>query len=54
MSIIHGGVDKEELIIKSTLDLSNSDITSITDKFIEKYDIDKNSFLSEKNRTYYG
>ncbi len=48
MSIIHGGVDKEELIIKSTLDLSNSDITSITDKFIEKYDIDKNSFLSEK------
>lgn len=48
MSIIHGGNEKEELIIKSTLDLSNNDITSITEAFEEKYNIDSKNILSEK------
>ena len=47
-SILHGGENKDELIIKSTLDLSNDDTAAIISKFIEKYDIDKNNFLSEK------
>lgn len=48
MSIIHGGEKQEELIIKSTLDLSNKDVSSITENFKDKYDIDNESVLSEK------
>lgn len=48
MSIIHGGNAKEELIIKSTLDLSNNDISTITESFAKKYNIDTKSVLSEK------
>ena len=47
-NILHAGENKDELIIKSTLDLSNDDTAAIISKFIEKYDIDKNNFLSEK------
>lgn len=47
-SILHAGSNQEGLIIKSTLDLSNEDTTSIINKFIEKYDIDKNGFQSKK------
>lgn len=50
MSIIHGGTDKHELIIKSTLDLSNADISAIGDKFAEVYNVDKkNNIQSDKN-----
>lgn len=48
MSIIHGGVSKHELIIKSTKDLSNKDINLISESFTEKHDVDKNNFKSEK------
>jgi preprotein translocase subunit SecF len=47
-SIIHAGADKEELIIKSTLDLSNEDISSIVDSFVAKYDMDDNNFQTQK------
>ena len=47
-SILHGGANKEELIVKSTLDLSNDDTNSIINSFVEKYNIDKNKFQSEK------
>lgn len=48
ISILHGGEDKKELIIKSTLDLSNKDINNITEKFEDKYDINSESILSDK------
>ena len=47
-SVVHAGDNKEEIIIKSTLDLSNDDTTDIIDQFIEKYDIEKGSFESKK------
>ena len=47
-SILHGGENKDELIIKSTLDLPNDETAAIIAKFIDKYDLDKNSFMSEK------
>lgn len=48
MSIIHGGENKDELIIKSTEDLSNKEITSISESFKEVHGIDKKNFKSEK------
>ena len=53
-SILHAGDKQEELIIKSTLDLSNDDTTSIIDQFIDKYDVEKNSFQSEKFGAFMG
>lgn len=47
-SVLHVGADKEEVIIKSTLDLSNKDISEIINKYIEKYDIGKDSYQSSK------
>lgn len=48
MSIIHGGENQDELIIKSTEDLSNKDITAISESFKEIHGIDKKNFKSEK------
>ena len=53
-SILHAGDNQEELIIKSTSDLSNDDTTSIINQFIDKYDIEKNSFQSEKFGAFMG
>ncbi len=53
-SILHAGNNKEEMIIKSTLDLSNDDTTSIINEFIEKYDIDNSNFQSEKFGAFMG
>lgn len=49
-NIVHGGADKETVIIKSTLDLKNNEITSIIDSFMEKYGIEENgdNFQSRK------
>lgn len=47
-SIIHAGDEKDTVIIKSTLDLKNNEITSIVDSFIEKYDIEEDSYQSKK------
>ena len=47
-SIIHGGANKEELIIKSTLDLSNESVNSIISKFAEQHGVDKDNIKSEK------
>lgn len=54
ISIIHGGAAKDEIIIKSTLDLSNDVITEIINKFIEKYNIEKNNFQSQKFGPFMG
>lgn len=47
-SIIHAGANKEELIIKSTLDLSNDQISTIVDSFVDKYEMDDNNFQTQK------
>lgn len=47
-SIIHGGSNKEELIIKSTKDLSNNDVNRLIDKFQKEYKINKKSVQAEK------
>lgn len=47
-SIIHGGADKEELIIKSTLDLSNETVNAIISKFAADHAVDTNNIKSEK------
>ena len=47
-SVLHVGVDKDEIIIKSTLDLTNDDITNIINKFIDKYELEKDNFQSQK------
>lgn len=47
-SIIHAGANKEELIIKSTLDLSNNQISTIVDSFVDKYEMDDNNFQTQK------
>ncbi len=53
-SILHAGTEKDELIIKSTLDLPNDTITSIINEFIEKYDLSKNNFQSQKFGPFMG
>ncbi len=47
-TVIHVGNDKDEIIIKSTLDLSNNETTALINKFVEKYDIEGDNFQTEK------
>ena len=47
-SIIHGGANKEEVIIKSTLDLSNETVNSIISAFAEQHGVNKDNIKSEK------
>jgi len=53
-SILHAGIDKNEVIIKSTLDLSNDTIRTIINNFTEKYDLEEDNFQSEKFGPYMG
>jgi preprotein translocase subunit SecF len=47
-SVVYAGDNKEEIMIKSTQDFPNAQITEIQDKFVEKYDLDKENFQSQK------
>lgn len=47
-SIIHGGSEKKDLIIKSTLDLSNDSVTKIVNQFEETHNIDSKNYQSKK------
>ncbi len=47
-SIVHAGENKEELMIKSTEDLPNNQVTEIQNAFVEKYGLDKDNFQSQK------
>lgn len=40
MSVVYSGKDKEDVIIKSTLNITNKEMTSISEEFKEKHDID--------------
>ena len=53
-SILHGGENKGQLIIKSTLDLSNNTVTDIVNNLAEKYDINNKNFQSEKFGPFMG
>lgn len=53
-SIIYGGTNKDEILIRSTLDLSNEDTTKIVSEFIEKFGIEKNSFQTQKFQPFMG
>ncbi|MDR7856427.1 protein translocase subunit SecF [Tissierella sp.] len=46
-SIVHVGSDKEEIIIKSSLDFSNDEVNSIMNKYMEKYDVGIDNFQSK-------
>lgn len=48
IAILHGGRDQHEIIMKSTLDFSNDETNDIINKFIEKYDFDKDNYQTEK------
>lgn len=47
-SIIHSGNNKEEIIIKSTLEFSNNDTVEIIEAFSQKFGVNKNQFQFEK------
>lgn len=47
-SIIHGGNNNQDLIVKSTLDLSNETVNSIISKFADEQGVDKDNIKSEK------
>lgn len=47
-SVVHAGDKKEEIMIKSTEDFPNTQVTEIQNKFVEKYDLDTKNFQSEK------
>ncbi len=47
-SVVHAGDNKEGIMIKSTEDFKNNQVTEIQNKFVEKYDLNKDNFQSEK------
>lgn len=53
-SLIHVGANQEELIIRSSLDLSNADTTAIVDKFVEIHGMDRNNFQTQKFGPFMG
>ncbi len=54
-NIVHAGNNKEEIIIKSTLDLSNDNINEIVNKYVETFNLsNKDNFQSEKFEPYMG
>lgn len=53
-SIIHGGTNKEEIIIRSTLDLSNEDTNKIITSFESELGIDRKNTQSEKFGAFMG
>lgn len=46
--IVHAGSEKDTVIIKSTKDLKNNEVTSIVNGFIEEHDVDKDNYKSQK------
>lgn len=53
-SIIHGGVNKEDIIIRSTLDLSNEDTNKIITSFESNFKVDRKNVQSEKFGAFMG
>ncbi len=53
-SIIHVGTNQEELIIRSSLDLSNEETTAIVRSFVENHGMDSNNFQTQKFGPFMG
>lgn len=53
-SIIYAGANKEEIIIRSTIDMSNQETSVIVDKFIETFELEKNNFQTQKFGPFMG
>lgn len=47
MTVVYSGENKEDIIIKSTLNVSNKDMTSLSRDFEENYDVDAKSINSK-------
>ncbi len=47
-SIIHAGSEKDTVIIKSTKDMKNNEISNIVNKFVEKYGVAEDNYQSKK------
>ena len=54
VSIIHSGADKEELIIRSSRDLSNNETSEIVQSFVRLYGMDENNFQTQKFGPFMG
>lgn len=53
-SIIHSGSDKSELIIRSSIDLSNKDTTEIVSRFVDAHGMDGSNFQTQKFGPFMG
>ena len=53
-SIIHAGANKNEIIIRSTIDMTNQETSVIVDKFIETFELEKNNFQTQKFGPFMG
>lgn len=53
-SIIHAGPNKEELIIRSSIDLSNDEISNVVDEFVGKYEMDPENYQAQKFGAFMG
>lgn len=47
MTVIYSGKDEKDIIIKSTLNISNKEITAIGDEFKETYDIENKNITAK-------
>lgn len=47
MTVIYSGKDQKDIIIKSTLNISNKEITAIGDEFKETYDIENKNITAK-------
>ena len=54
VSIVHSGADKEELIIRSSRDLSNNETSEIVQSFVKLYGMDENNFQTQKFGPFMG
>lgn len=53
-SIIHAGANKEEIIIRSTIDMSNEQTTKIVNSFVDTFDLEENNFQTQKFGPFMG
>ena len=53
-SIIHAGAGREEIIIRSSLDLGNNEITDIVDEFVGRFQMDPDNYQAQKVGAFMG
>ncbi len=53
-SIIHAGSGKEELIVRSSLDLGNTEISNIVDEFVGRFQMDPDNYQAQKFGAFMG